>query len=81
MRAAFPDLYYRIEDELVTAESAVVRLTVTGTHQGDFFGIPPAGRTFRVSQINIERFRDRRIAEHWRVTDELGLLKQLGMVA
>lgn len=80
MRVAFPDLRYAIED-LVIGESAVaVRVTLTGTHEGNFFGLPATGAKVRVSQMNIERFRDGRIAEHWRVTDELGLMRQLGAV-
>jgi steroid delta-isomerase-like uncharacterized protein len=79
MRAAFPDLHYAIED-LVLGENAVaVRVTLTGTHEGDFFGLAPTGKKIRVSQMNIERFRDGRIAEHWRVTDELGLMRELGI--
>lgn len=81
MRQAFPDLHYKIEDEIVTAEVVTVRTTVTGTHRGDFFGIAPTGRSIRVAQINVERFRRGRIAEHWRLTDELSLLKQLGIMA
>lgn len=68
-------------DELVEGEDAIaVRVTMRGTHRGDFFGIPPTGKAFVVTQMNLERFRDGRIVEHWRNTDELGLLRQLGLV-
>jgi len=80
IRAAFPDLHYEIQDVIATDDVAVVRVIVTGTHRGDLFGLAPTGRTIRVSQINIERFRGGRIAEHWRVTDELAMMKQLGAV-
>src|SRR5262249_11971035 len=80
MRAAFPDLHYTIDDLVLAENAAAVRVTLTGTHQGDFFGLPPTGRKVRVSQMNIEQFRDGRIAQHWRVTDELGLMRQLGVV-
>ncbi|HEY6728249.1 MAG TPA: ester cyclase [Polyangiaceae bacterium] len=80
MRRAFPDLRYRI-DQLVASDDAVaVRVTLSGTHRGDFFGIPPTGKHFEVTQTNIERFRDGRIVEHWRNTDELSWLRQLGVV-
>lgn len=80
MRRAFPDLHYRI-DQLVVGEDAVAaRVTLTGTHQGDFFGIAPTGKRFEVTQTNIERFRDDKIVEHFRNTDELTLLRQLGVV-
>ena len=79
MRRAFPDLRYQIREILVGgADLVAVRVEVTGTHRGDFFGMSPTGRSFRVAQVNLERFREGRIAEHWRVTDEASLVRQLG---
>jgi steroid delta-isomerase-like uncharacterized protein len=80
MRAAFPDLHYRIEDIVEGADSVAVRLTVTGTHTGDFFGIPPSGKAFRVEQINIERIAHGKIVAHHRLTNDLSLLRQLGVI-
>lgn len=78
IRKAFPDLRYEIRDAIATDDTVVMRVRMTGTHRGDLFGLAPTGRKISVDQINIERIRDGRIAEHWRVTDELGLMKQLG---
>jgi steroid delta-isomerase-like uncharacterized protein len=78
IRRAFPDLHYRIEDVIVSADAVVIRTTMTGTHEGDLFGLPPTHRKIRVTQIQIERVRNGRIVEHWRVTDELSLMRQLG---
>jgi predicted ester cyclase len=58
----------------------VVRVVMTGTHRGDLFGLAPTGRRVTVDQINIEHIDNGRIAEHWRVTDELKLMRQLGLV-
>ena len=80
IRRAFPDLHYTIEDVLVTDDAVAIRTTMTGTHEGDLFGIPPTHRKINVRQIQIERVRDGRIVEHWRVTDELTLMRQLGVV-
>jgi steroid delta-isomerase-like uncharacterized protein len=77
LRKAFPDLKYAIEDMVVGDDAVAVRTTMSGTHRGDFFGLAPTGRTFRVNQINIERFRDGRIVAHHRVTDMAELTKQL----
>ena len=79
-RSAFPDLRFTIDDVVVTPDHVVARVTMTGTHLGSLFGLPPTGRRVEVSQINIERVRDGRIVEHWRVTDELALMRQLGAV-
>jgi steroid delta-isomerase-like uncharacterized protein len=80
LRSAFPDLHFEIKDIVATEDSVVARVVMTGTHRGDLFGLPPTGRRIEVNQINIEHIRDGRIAEHWRVTDELTLMKQLGFV-
>jgi predicted ester cyclase len=79
-RAAFPDLRFTVEDVLADGDRVAVRVRMEGTHTGPLFGIAPTGRRVRVEQMNIERFRGERIVEHWRVTDELSLMKQLGVV-
>jgi predicted ester cyclase len=82
LRRAFPDLRYTIEDVIATDDRAVARVVMTGTHKGDLFGLAPTGRPVRVDQINIEEIGpDGRIREHWRVTDELGLMRQVGRIA
>jgi steroid delta-isomerase-like uncharacterized protein len=80
MRSAFPDLRYRIDQLVVSEDAVAARVTLSGTHRGDFFGIAPTGKRFEVTQTNIERFRDGKIVEHFRNTDELLLLRQLGVV-
>ena len=79
MRNAFPDLHYTILDLVVTPDRVVARVRMNGTHLGDFFGIPPTNKKISVSQINIEYIEDGKIAEHWRITDELSMMKQLGL--
>jgi len=78
-RVAFPDLRFTIEDIITTDEYAVARVVMRGTHRGDLFGIAATGRSIEVNQINIERIERERIVEHWRVTDELALMRQLGV--
>jgi steroid delta-isomerase-like uncharacterized protein len=80
IRQAFPDLHYEIEDLIATDEKVVMRVRMTGTHRGELFGLPATGRRVSVGQINIERIEQGRIVEHWRVTDELTLMRQLGTV-
>jgi steroid delta-isomerase-like uncharacterized protein len=78
LRQAFPDLRYRIEDLLIAGDTAAVRTTMTGTHRGVFYGVPPTGRSFEVAQMTIERFSGGKIVRHHRVTDLQSLLSQLG---
>jgi steroid delta-isomerase-like uncharacterized protein len=78
-REAFPDLRFTIQDMVVEGERVAIRVRMEGTHDGALFGIPATHRRVRVDQINIELFRGGRIVEHWRVTDEQGLMRQLGV--
>jgi steroid delta-isomerase-like uncharacterized protein len=80
LRAGFPDLGFRIED-LFSAENRVAaRVTVRGTHDGEFMGRPPTGRPFEVTSVGIFRIAKGRIAEHWGVFDQLAMLGQLGVM-
>jgi steroid delta-isomerase-like uncharacterized protein len=78
MREGFPDLAYEIVHMVAEADLVAVHTLVTGTNTGELFGAPPTGLPIRVRQMQIERLRDGRIAEHWRVTDEAEMARQLG---
>jgi len=77
MRKAIPDLNYEIQDLVITEDKIVARVKLRGTHLGELWGIKPSGGKIEVNQINIEHIRDGRIVEHWRLTDDLTLMKQL----
>lgn len=76
---AFPDLHVAIEDVITDGDKVVYRNTVTGTHQGDYRGLPPTGRSVRYDEIFILRFTDGWITEIWGVVDVLAQLRQLGI--
>ena len=80
-RAAFPDSRSTVEDQVAEGEKVVTRWRARGTHTGPLGELPPTGRSFDIGGITIERFVDGRIAEVWVARDELGLLRQLGVVA
>jgi predicted ester cyclase len=80
MRVAFPDLRYEILDVVHDVDRAAVRVRMRGTHEGDLFGIAPTGRTVDCETIQIERFADGRIIEHWRRTDDVTFRQQLGLL-
>lgn len=80
LRTAFPDLEYTIEDVVIGVDAVAVRTTLRGTHRGDFFGLPATGKSVEVSQMTIEHFKDGKIVTHHRVTDELALQRQLGVL-
>lgn len=79
-RAAFPDLHFDIVGQVAEGDKVVTRWMMRGTHQGEFMGIPATGRMVAAGGVQIERIVDGRIVEHWRQSDDLGLLQQLGVV-
>ena len=80
-RAAFPNLRFDLEDVLASDDKVVTRARATGTHQGEFMGIPPTGKDVDVRLVDIMRFNeDGLVAEHWGVVDMLAMLQQLGVV-
>jgi steroid delta-isomerase-like uncharacterized protein len=80
LTTAFPDSHFTVEDIIATGDKVVGRITWSGTHKGDFLGIPPTGKAFKVSHIQIFRFAGGKIVEHWAVRDDLGMLRQLGLI-
>ena len=77
--AAFRPVF-TVREVVAEGDTVVVYWTNTGTHQGDFMGIPPTGRTVTISGIDVHRLRDGRLAEHWHVIEELQMLQQLGVL-
>lgn len=77
---AFPDLHVAIEDVVAEGDKIVFRNTVTGTHEGEYRGLAPTGRSVTYNEIFILRFTDGRIAEIWGVVDVFAQLKQLGLI-
>jgi predicted ester cyclase len=80
LRASFPDLRLQIEDVMAGDETVWVRVRGQGTDTGGVAGRPPSGRPIEIDVIDIVRFRDGLICEHWGVADRLGMLQQVGVV-
>jgi steroid delta-isomerase-like uncharacterized protein len=78
-RGAFPDLRVTIDDMITEGDRVAVRSTATGTHKGDFQGIPPTGKQFTVGGIDIVRFAGGKAVEHRGAFDNMALLQQLGV--
>jgi len=79
LRRAIPDLRLEVVDTVVEGDMVCFRLVGKGTHQGQFGPVPGSGRQVSVDVIDICRFRDGRIAEHWGIADRLGVVEQVGM--
>ena len=78
--AAFPDLTHTLEDIFAEGDRVVVRMTLAGTHSGDFMGMPPTNRTIAIGSINFLRCAAGLIVEQWIDYDGLGMLQQLGAI-
>jgi len=74
------DPRFTIEDVISEGDRLVVRWTNSGTHVGDFLGIPATNKSFSVAGIDIYRVSDGKLAEHWHVVDQLSMLQQLGLI-
>jgi steroid delta-isomerase-like uncharacterized protein len=78
-RAAFPDLKFTNEDVIWEDGKLVARYRMTGTHKGDFMGIPATNKPIDVTGIDIIRLENGKAVEHWGEFDALGMLRQMGL--
>ena len=77
--SAMPDLRVVIEDMIAVDDKVATRYALEGTHEGELFGVAPTGKRLSIKSITLERVSDGKIREHWRITDEMGMLRQLGI--
>jgi steroid delta-isomerase-like uncharacterized protein len=77
---AFPDIQVAVEDVIAEGDKVVCRNAVTGTHQGEYRGLPPTGKSVTYHEIFIFRFAGGRIAEIWGVVDIASQMRQLGVI-
>ena len=76
----FPDFRLVLEDMVAEGDRVAARWTFRGTHEGEFLSIAPTGKAVSMSAIEVNRVADGKVAEHWVVLDQLGLLQQLGAI-
>lgn len=78
--SVFPDHRFDIEDAVADGVTVAVRGTCSGTHEGELWGIPPTGERFAVQQVHWFRIVEGKVAEHWAVRNDLGMMRQLGVM-
>lgn len=78
---AFPDMQLPLQDFVAEGEKVLVRLRVQGTHTGTFGDLAATGRKIDIGVLDLFQIRDDVIIEHWAMLDNLGMLKQLGVIA
>ena len=77
---AFGELRFDVEDEVAEGDKVVQLVTMSGRHTGRLAGSAATGRELAVRHISTWRIADARIVEHWGSRDDLGLLRQLGLI-
>ncbi len=76
---ALPDLRLDLTTRLPHGDSVAEEYTITGTHRGSLFGIPPTGQPLRIRAVSVVRMRDGRLAEDTFYVDLAGVLGQMGL--
>ena len=80
MYAAFSDLRHTIDDILEVDDRVVLRGRFSGTHTGEFMGLPATGKQVSVTVMNFDRFEGDKLLEHRGEADMAGLMQQLGAI-
>lgn len=78
--AAFPDFQFTLDDLIAEGDKVVARGRMTGTHQGEFMGIPATGKQVSQRGTQIVRIAKGKVVESWMEVDNLGLMQQLGAI-
>ncbi|UHG94604.1 ester cyclase [Spirosoma oryzicola] len=81
MFIGFPDMTWTVDEQIAEGETVVTRFTWTGTHQGDFMGIPATQKRVEVWGIVIDVIKNNLFSESRIIMDTVGLLKQVGVMA
>ena len=80
MHSAFPDFKATINDLVEEGDKIVCRMSWTGTHKGDFMGIPATGKKVSFGVIDMMQMEGGKFTEHWGLMDMAGLMQQLGVM-
>ena len=77
---AFPDMKVHVDEMMTDGDRVTTRGRMTGTHQGEFMGIPATGKSVDIGYIDIWRAENGKLVENWVEMDRLGMMQQLGIV-
>jgi steroid delta-isomerase-like uncharacterized protein len=80
LRTGFPDWNCTIEDTMAAGDQVMVRYLCSGTHTGEWNGLPPTGKPIQFQSMIVHRIADGKVAEDWSEYDSLGWMQQLGFV-
>jgi predicted ester cyclase len=78
--AAFPDLRFTTEDQVVAGDNVTTRWTAEGTHTGPLGEVGPTGKRIKIDGLILDRVVGDRVAERWEQWDQVGMMRQLGLL-
>ncbi len=78
--SAFPDLKVTIQEQVAEGDTVVTRMSFAGTHQNDFQGIPPTGKTIDLEGYVLDRFVYEKIVQYRVILDTMTMMQQLGVI-
>lgn len=79
LHKSFPDFHLKVEDIAVDGDRLWARMIARGTNRGGFMG-PPNGKSFEGCVMDIIRYKDGMIVDHWGVPDRFAIIAQLGLL-
>lgn len=79
--AGFPDLSVTIEEQLANERRVMTRVTFTGTHTGDLFGLAPTGKPIKIEMVELHTWKDGQLADLWNSFHPVLVLAQLGVLS
>jgi len=80
LRSVFADFHITIDELVAVGDKVWARQRGGGTNVGSFAGQPPTGKTAFIDVIDIARFENGKMVEHWGVADQLGMMQALGLM-
>jgi predicted ester cyclase len=79
MRKGFPDIKFKVDHQIADGDFVASYVTVSGTHKAEIFGMSPTGKHATWVEAHFVKLVNGKITEHWGVSDQLGMLRQLGL--
>ena len=79
MQTAFPDIRVDIGDIIQEGDKVAARVVFTGTHKGEFMGVPATNKEIQIRILDICQFRDDKMVAHWGLLDAAGIMEQMGV--
>lgn len=78
--SAFPDLTTTVEQLVAERDKVVGVMTTTGTHRGEFMGIPASGNKVSFTEFHVVRIVNGKAVEQWGLSDDMAMMQQVGAI-